>query len=160
LYFFYFCSQRIVTLRHTFAVPKDTSPSSLPFFPQFLVYSPVLHRTACGAVVALVDTSSWVDLHVRHDGFFLGSGSGMEGSQVLMESRRVSVSFSVGVSESEPESTSESSSESRSVSSSVLVSVSASSSETETFMNLVGSMIPAALSDWIWGRVRRSRLLM
>jgi len=27
------------------------------------------------------------DLHVRHDGFFLGSGSGMEGFQVLMESR-------------------------------------------------------------------------
>ena len=82
----------------------------------------------------------------------------MEGSQVLMEWRRVSISFSIGVSESE--STSESSSESRSVSSSVLVSVSASSSETKAFMNLVGSMIPAALSDWIWGRVRRSRLLM
>jgi len=51
LYFFYFCSQRIVTLRHTFAVPKDTRASSLSFFPQSLVYSPVLHRTACGAVV-------------------------------------------------------------------------------------------------------------
>src|SRR5260370_22717533 len=32
-----------------------------------------------------------------HDGFFLGSGSGMEGSQVLVASRRVSVSVSVSV---------------------------------------------------------------
>src|SRR6266702_251298 len=35
---------------------------------------------------------------VCHDGFFLGSGSGMEGSQVLVESRRVFVFVSIFVS--------------------------------------------------------------
>ena len=50
LYFFYSCSQRIPTLRRTFAVQKDTHAFSLPFFPQSLVYTPAPHRTACGAL--------------------------------------------------------------------------------------------------------------
>src|ERR1700674_4070437 len=63
-----------------------------------------------------------------HDGFFLGSGSGMEASQVLVELGSTPVSVSVTVSDSVSDSSL--SSESRSESS----SVSASSSGWETLI--------------------------
>src|SRR6266704_4409471 len=111
---------------------------------------------------------------VCHDGFFLGSGSGMEGSQVLVESRRVSVSVSVfasvfifvsvavskfesSESMSESGSRSESWSESASSSGTRLKSLSevATTSLMETLNGgLVGSVMPAALSASICGSGR------
>src|SRR6266702_1013422 len=107
---------------------------------------------------------------VCHDGFFLGSGSGMEGSQVLVESRRVSVSVSVFIfvsvavskfesseSMSESGSRSESWSESASSSGTRLKSLSevATTSLMETLNGgLVGSVMPAALSASICGSGR------
>src|SRR6266702_2810298 len=100
---------------------------------------------------------------VCHDGFFLGSGSGMEGSQVLVESRRVSVSVSVSVFASvfifvSVAVSKFESSESMSESGSRLKSLSevATTSLMETLNGgLVGSVMPAALSASICGSGRK-----
>src|SRR5258708_26774823 len=152
LNYFLLAPPRFAVLRPVFACPSGQLRLLAPKFPRTLVSFLLTHHTAS---VAVPCHFTGFPQGIYHEGFFLGSGSGMDGSQVFVESRcapapvsvSVCVSVSVAVSDSESESTSESSSESRSKSSAELGAVGVWGCFTGKIFG--GDVVPAVLAGKI-----------